>query len=229
MQQNLKVTFQSVSDSSAHLSVDTKQSSAPCGPLRIFFLKCSFPLASVISYSLCFLSPLPSLYIFCQLLCRYPSPKCFFRLLSLALCFFASQLQILRYKCLQNFSTWMPCRLCRVKYPKQAINLAVPLPPQNNKHYDNNRNLSKLTSFFSSGISHFSEWLFSQFHKPSCVLFSHEGIAENTWILCPNLYYTSSVNPHTPTKPAQICYYNNLNIILTLFPLLIYFPCCKAK
>lgn len=64
MQQNLKVTFQSFSNFNGQLSVHTKYSSQPrltCGEL--FSLKCSLPLVSVISQSLCVLS-ITSLHIF---------------------------------------------------------------------------------------------------------------------------------------------------------------------
>lgn len=221
------------SQSNGHLSVHTKYSSQPYLTCWEYFsLKCSHPLASVISYSLCFLSTisfrsfvssLASLHplIVSWAFCPWPCVS--------ALCFIASlEFQTVRYKCLQNFSTWHPAGSSEIISKAADEPYTAPSPQKNNHHNKNDRNLSKqTTSCFSSGISHFSKWhptsySFSSTSPP----LSYSLIARNyqKCIGFTSLYvsYILSISI-TRTRPAQSCYCNNLTLIFTLFPL-IHFP-----
>lgn len=149
-------------------------------------------------------------------------------------------------KCLQNFSTWTPHRLPRVNIQNSLSSLHCCLHPKTTtttvttEISANKQGLASPQGFLISanGTHRLAGvlWLWMSMgairtHSVPqtilCPFLSHQGITKNTLILCPNKYPTSSVYPH-PHQTQSVCYYSNLNLILTLFPLT-GFPYCSLS
>lgn len=138
------------------------------------------------------------------------------------LCFLASpELQILKFKCFQNFSTWTPHRLLRVNIQSSLSTLHCSRYPETTITSEISANKQHLASPQGFPISANGTPLATHL-LPQLEIWSHPlfSLTPNPLILCPNIYLISSIYSHTSTKPTQICYYNNLNLILTFFPLI---------